>query len=41
MLRILDFSIRNLQIQIVDLYGGALSFELAFAPSPTNYKVHK
>ena len=36
MLRILDFTIRNAQNQIVDLHGGSLSFELVFAPLPTN-----
>jgi hypothetical protein len=36
MLRVLDFSIRNSQNQIVDLHGGSLSFELVFAPLPTN-----
>ena len=36
MLRVLDFSIRNSQNQIVDLHGGSLSFELVFASLPTN-----
>ena len=36
MLRVLDFSIRNSQNQIVDLHGGSLSFELVFAALPTN-----
>ena len=36
MLRILDFTIRNSQNQIVDLHGGSLSFELVFAALPTN-----
>ena len=35
MLRVLDFSLRNSQNQVVDLFGGSCSFELVFAPIPT------
>ena len=38
MLRVLDFSIRNSQNQIVDLHGGHCSFELVFAPHLANLK---
>ena len=33
-LRVLDFSIRNSQNQVVDLHGGHISFEIIFAPIP-------
>ena len=34
MLSVLDFSVRNSKNEIVDLHGGAVSFEIIFAPLP-------
>ena len=34
MLSVLDFSVRNSKNEIVDLHGGAISFEIVFAPLP-------
>ena len=34
MLSVLDFSVRNSKNELVDLFGGAIGFEIVFAPLP-------